>query len=734
MIAGSVWLLLSSLPAHAGDGAVPGPLARHVALEQWVAELPVAEQAPCCEELHLAPEHLDRAVVALYTNGPLGPTDATELAARGIALVPGVYIPPVPGRHPLGFHLADVPHGELAWLAADPRCLDLASAESAARGANDTSTAMLKIDQIQDGECVFPRSGLGVSIGFADTGFDTSLLDIGPAAEAYDITTGTSPLDWSPDVFGPQPGHGTHVLGVAASSGFYSAGRYGGAAFDANLHLYKTLDDSSGFHHVDSVILALMRAVELDLRIFNLSIGLSSPFLDGSSPLCQAVDHARTEGVLVFAAAGNEQSTFGHARFTLGPGESTPMLRYGIQNLFAEDYDTPQSLQVIWHDSDPTTDNALLEVTNLEADEEFVENYYATSPRDTEAKNYSLSTSLEPGAIRVFDLTLTNTATDGDPVEFHIYRTVGFGAFNPPDSTSTLLEPGLADLAVTIGAWTSKTGWVDVEGNPQVASGAVFDSLANFSGLGPRVDGLRKPDLVAPGVAIVSNTATGIPVVTSFQVDDDELFGEGTSNYSVRNGTSFATPAVVGAAALILEAAPHLTADEVDLILRSTASQATAPDDVSGFGLVDAQAALQMATGAGCFALYPSAPAVEVALGGDVRLQLDAGEDEAGQFYFLLGSTSGTDPGLLLENGDTLPLTQDAYFLYSLLCVPGAPLVNGCGFLDAEGRAEAIFQWPEGLGPQMSGIVLHHAYCVVDVFDVNAPVRMVSNAVGTELL
>jgi subtilisin family serine protease len=65
-----------------------------------------------------------------------------------------------------------------------------------------------------------------------------------------------------------------------------------------------------------------------------------------------------------------------------------------------------------------------------------------------------------------------------------------------------------------------------------------IDTVASFSSRGPTSDGRLKPDVVGPGDAITSAAASGAP-------------GLATCATTVMSGTSMATPAVAGAAALV---------------------------------------------------------------------------------------------------------------------------------------------------------------------------------------
>ncbi len=96
------------------------------------------------------------------------------------------------------------------------------------------------------------------------------------------------------------------------------------------------------------------------------------------------------------------------------------------------------------------------------------------------------------------------------------------------------------------------------------------DDVAYFSSRGPSPFGPARPDIVAPGVGVLSTFPGGA--------------------YVTANGTSMATPHVAGVAALLLSANPALTVISVTRALTSTAVplSTTLPNNESGWGRVDA--------------------------------------------------------------------------------------------------------------------------------------------------
>ena len=97
------------------------------------------------------------------------------------------------------------------------------------------------------------------------------------------------------------------------------------------------------------------------------------------------------------------------------------------------------------------------------------------------------------------------------------------------------------------------------------------DRVSDTSSRGPtRFDLLAKPDLVAPGVGIVSLAARGSRLFKEFK--DSRVAGTtGEPDYFVLSGSSMAAPSVAAAAARLLQANDRLPANALKLSLQFTA-------------------------------------------------------------------------------------------------------------------------------------------------------------------
>jgi subtilisin family serine protease len=114
------------------------------------------------------------------------------------------------------------------------------------------------------------------------------------------------------------------------------------------------------------------------------------------------------------------------------------------------------------------------------------------------------------------------------------------------------------------------------DGEHVISVGAVDSTgkIANFSSNGPTSDGRMKPDIVAMGVDVY--------VASSYSNTFD------TAGYSYSSGTSFSGPLTAGVCALILSAHPELTPAQVMEALKKTANKKDTPNNVYGWGLINA--------------------------------------------------------------------------------------------------------------------------------------------------
>lgn len=121
--------------------------------------------------------------------------------------------------------------------------------------------------------------------------------------------------------------------------------------------------------------------------------------------------------------------------------------------------------------------------------------------------------------------------------------------------------------------------------------------------------------------------------------------------------------------------------------------------------------------------------------GGSQELGIDADPAHNLDFYLVLGSASGTSPGVPVD-GLTVPLVPDAYLLFTAANPNTPPLFNTVGFLDSSGDAVASIGVPPMSNPSLAGATLHHAFVVLDTAPPTglAPVVVASNAVPLGLV
>ena len=166
------------------------------------------------------------------------------------------------------------------------------------------------------------------------------------------------------------------------------------------------------------------------------------------------------------------------------------------------------------------------------------------------------------------------------------------------DGTNRVPSPGSADGAITVGSVDDRNTILRTD-----------DVMSDFSNYGPRLsdnDGddtdEQKPDVTSYGSNITSATyatSFGLPGTPATLADNQ---------YDSKSGTSMATPIASGVIALLLEADPSLSPEEVKDVIQKSSEPRGEPADESisrwnetyGHGIIDASCAIAFAKGQIC--------------------------------------------------------------------------------------------------------------------------------------
>ncbi len=176
--------------------------------------------------------------------------------------------------------------------------------------------------------------------------------------------------------------------------------------------------------------------------------------------------------------------------------------------------------------------------------------------------------------IRILNLSLSGLATTpyfADPLNQAVEAAWAEGivvlaaAGNSGPAAQSISVPGNDPYIITVGAIDSQRTpgyWAD-------------DTLPSWSATGPTLDGFIKPDVLAPGSNVVSFMYNDPDDITNsaYLVQQHPDYSESASLFRM-NGTSMATAVTSGVVALMLEAQPNLTPDQIKYRLMATAKTA----------------------------------------------------------------------------------------------------------------------------------------------------------------
>ena len=376
-----------------------------------------------------------------------------------------------------------------------------------------------------------------------------------------------------------QSGHGTAVLGIAAGNGRASGGRYRGVAPESLLLVVKLgTPQEGGFPRTTELMQAIeyviQKAEQMGMPVaVNLSFGSVYGSHRGNTLLETYLDQMANRWKSAFViGTGNEADSNGHAAgrlleaeqtevpFTVG--ETQPALSIQIWKNYADSWRIvlfhPDGSQIALGDERTGA------VRYRAGDTELLVYYGAPAPYQLQQEIFI---ELIPNGTNIFvDSGLWS-------VRFYPVRIVD-GMFSMwmsdartrnaqtrflrPTPDTTLTIPSAAARTIAVGAYDART-----------------NAYASFSGRGwPDEPYLVRPDLVAPGVDVTAPAVRG--------------------GYLAVTGTSFATPFVTGAAALLMQWGivngndPYLYGEKLRARLRRGARPLPGfqryPNEVVGYG------------------------------------------------------------------------------------------------------------------------------------------------------
>jgi subtilisin family serine protease len=553
-----------------------------------------------------------------------------------------------------GIYVARLPVANLEAVASLPGVLRL-EADARVEPFLNLSVPDIRADLVWHEGKYGNLQGRGVVVGAVDTGVNLDHLNFkeeggsglsrivwvwdqgdatgpGPSETCRDYTrdppgelgdcggTECSPRDEACDEV-DEEGHGTGVTGVLAGNGQADCPSgtdvpCSGVAPKGEIIVVK-LGEGLASEVIQGVDYIFQKAEAMGKpAVVNLSVGWYPGSRDGNSLLERNLSSLIGPGRIIVAAAGNNHLEMGHARMELNPQSRT--LYLGCIPLPSDVvkvygwYDPPSagSIEVrVWYYTYVNEGTAWIPYIEnadpVDQDSPYGEIIVQHGEASGDARGFTIT--LESGASLLrsgeWHIEVRNPGAGalGTSVDLWVDRTYDVGNAQCPqrvparftkadqERETTVAPPCTADDVICVGSYNTRcvagsTNYctrcsVDYPATANCIEGPETNGdISSFSSLGPTRDGRNQPWISAPGNMILTP------------------FIGGGNPYAYWGGTSFAAPHVAGTVALMLEANPTLTPQNIMNALRTSARK---PEGVSdwdeawGYGKVDAFGAVE---------------------------------------------------------------------------------------------------------------------------------------------
>ena len=440
-----------------------------------------------------------------------------------------------------------------------------------------------------------------------------------PVGRDYVGTEAVRALDHSRDA--RKLTHGTHTLGIAAGSGYDTP--YSGIAFGSDIcavgnavsENVEFLDSADRYKYTTAVdALAFKYCFDYAGRqgkpcVVSFSEGYP-PYLDEDDSLFAAVlDSLSGPGRIIVASAGNggiEKSYFEKPARSEAAGAFVRCFRK--EALYRIKAAGPVRLSLFYYEGleGAPTDTLAFETAQVPMDSILSKRLISSGDTLTLSvyRDYSRFGSddiwqmLVQGSQTLDKLAPMALVVEGEEGA-EVYGSTTY-AFTERDADRRwtaarrgrdINAPACFPSVICVGATAHRLSISNEEG-ASVTGYAVDDGslLMQYSSTGPAMNGLMKPDVVAPGTNVASSFSH-LYEEKRYVVAHSECQGE-RYPWGVLSGTSMSAPVVAGTIALWLQARPDLTPDDVRAVMsrccRHPETGLVYPNNTWGFGEIDA--------------------------------------------------------------------------------------------------------------------------------------------------
>ena len=546
--------------------------------------------------------------------------------------------------HQGNIHIVRMPLSKIAELSTDSRVIRIEAEPSNISLTNDSVRSVTNTNMIHNGEGELSQAydGTGVLVGVQDMSFDYNNPTFLSKKDnrlriqrVWDMLDGIESQTFNPDSYFPigtllKPEeiiakdhsvdsylhfHGTHTAGTAAGSGYDTP--YGGMAPEADIYMVngvfnnniELVPEGLKEYLLSSILQLLSYANIINYAdsvgkpcVINYSAGNYGDITGENTLYYEYLTSILGPGRILVASVGNEGQK-GYIMYKKADQESVG----GVATLLRSNYplflcissDKPLTFKItdkskseaegsytFTPEYETTTLDTIASLDNL-----VIESYCYEDEYHSDKIGYDIDFIEGKKPFSKKDYSITISGADAE-ARIHIQN----GKIEGAELGGNTLFPGELDGVIGVGATTWRNAYTNINGDEKHSSYGTGGKHVPTSSCGPALSGNIKPDVVAPGINVISAYNRTFQEANP-SANLQSLVAKSSYNghdyyWKAHDGTSMATPAVTGIIALWLQAKPDLTPKEVIDVLANTARHndpsLTYPNNEYGYGEIDA--------------------------------------------------------------------------------------------------------------------------------------------------